>query len=205
MSRPNLLSLAVLVLSVIFAGKCLWQMPQWHQEQSAVAETEAAIQTQPQGQAETQAHQGPLPGDAILKNYAQPSTRPQEDLEALAHTFSNLLLLIKGDSPFRMGANEEFAAALRGKNRTQLRFLSNTHRAFNAQGQLIDRWDTPLYFHAIARDRVDIRSAGPDRQMWTADDLHRHYDGSFLKGEAMNPKSLFQDKEPGRSARKEGR
>lgn len=132
-----------------------------------------------------------LPGEAILKNYAQPSTRPQEDLEALAHTFSNLLLLIKGDSPFRMGANEEFAAALRGKNRTQLRFLSDTHRAFNAQGQLIDRWDTPLYFHAIARDRVDIRSAGPDRQMWTADDLHRRYDGSFLKGEALNPDSLF--------------
>ncbi len=142
-----------------------------------------------------------LPGDAILKNYALPSTRPQEDLEALAHTLSNLLLLIKGDSPFRMGANEEFAAALRGKNRTQLRFLSDTHRAFNAQGQLIDRWDTPLYFHALARDKVDIRSAGPDRQMWTADDLHRHYDGNFLKGEALNPKSLFQEKEPGRSIR----
>lgn len=142
-----------------------------------------------------------LPGDAILKNYALPSTRPQEDLEALAHTLSNLLLLIKSDSPFRMGANEEFAAALRGKNRTQLRFLSDTHRAFNAQGQLIDRWDTPLYFHALARDRVDIRSAGPDRQMWTADDLHRHYDGQFLKGEALNPKSLFQEKAPGRSIR----
>lgn len=202
MSRPHCLSLAVLVLSVLFAGKCLWQMQQWHQEQRAAAEAEAAIKTQPQEQVETQANRSPLPGDAILKNYASPSTRPQEDLEALAHTFSNLLLLVKGDSPFRMGANEEFAAALRGKNRAQLRFLSDTHRAFNAQGQLMDRWDTPLYFHALARDRVDIRSAGPDRQMWTSDDIHRHYDGSFLKGEALNPDSLFQETEPGRPGRK---
>lgn len=142
-----------------------------------------------------------LPGDVILQNYAQPNTRPQEDLEALAHTFSNLALLIKGDSPFRMGANEEFAAALLGKNRTQLRFISDGHRALNDKGQLIDRWGTPLYFHTTAHDRIDIRSAGPDHVMWTADDLHRKYDGSFLKGESLNPASLFQEQVPGSKPR----
>lgn len=147
-------------------------------------------------QEEAESQRSPLPGDIILKDYAQPGTRPQDDLNALAHVFSNLTLLIKGDSPFRMGANEEFAAALRGKNQTKLRFMTDSHRAFNAQGQITDRWDTPLYFHAIAHDRIDMRSAGPDRQMWTADDLHRHYDGTFLKGDALNPASLFQQTAP---------
>jgi len=137
----------------------------------------------------------PLPGEAILQSYALPTTRPEDDLNALAHVFSNLTLLIKGDSPFPMGANEEFAAALRGKNRTRLRFMPDAHRAFNAQGQIVDRWDTPVFFHVTDHTRIDIRSAGPDGKMWTADDLHRRYDGQFLARDALNPPSLYV--EPG--------
>ncbi|HAL72366.1 MAG TPA: hypothetical protein DCP71_11390, partial [Verrucomicrobiales bacterium] len=72
----------------------------------------------------------------------------------------------------------------------------------NAKGQLMDRWDTPLYFHAIGGDGVNIRSGGRDRKMGREDDLHRHYDGSFLKGEALNPASLFQATKPRKSERK---
>jgi|JI6StandDraft_1071083.scaffolds.fasta_scaffold02472_14 hypothetical protein len=132
----------------------------------------------------------PLPGEQILANYASPSSRPEDDLSMMAHAFSNLTLLIKGDAPFRMGANEEFAAALLGKNRDQLRFLPDVHRCLNAQGQLVDRWMTPLFFHVHERSRIDIRSAGPDRQMWTADDLHRRHDGQFLKGADLQAQSL---------------
>jgi len=128
----------------------------------------------------------PLPGEQILANYASPSTRPEDDLSMMAHAFSNLTLLIKGDAPFRMGANEEFAAALLGKNRDQLRFLPDVHRCLNAQGQLVDRWMTPLFFHVNERSRIDIRSAGPDRVMWTQDDLHRRYDGQFLRGAELH-------------------
>jgi hypothetical protein len=35
------------------------------------------------------------------------------------------------------------------------------------------------------RDRIDIRSAGPDREMWTADDLHRRHEGEFFRGEML--------------------
>jgi len=132
----------------------------------------------------------PLPGEQILANYASPVSRPEDDLSMMAHAFSNLTLLIKGDAPFRMGANEEFAAALLGKNRDQLRFLPDVHRCLNAQGQLVDRWMSPLFFHVTDRSRIDIRSAGPDRQMWTEDDLHRRYDGQFLKGADLHSRSL---------------
>jgi hypothetical protein len=126
-----------------------------------------------------------LPGEMILKGYAQPGTRPEDDLGSMAHAFSNLTLLVKGDSPFRMGANEEFAAALRGKNRDQLRFLPDTHPCFNAVGQIIDRWGTPLFFHVKDKSRIDMRSAGPDRRMWTDDDLHRRHDGQFHRGKVL--------------------
>ena len=55
---------------------------------------------------------------------------------------------------------------------------------------LIDRWGTALWFHASTRERIDIRSAGPDEKMWTTDDVHRRYDGYFLKTEELNPRSL---------------
>lgn len=126
-----------------------------------------------------------LPGAEILKNYASPSARPEDDLQAMAHVFSNLRLLVKGDAPFRMGANEEFAAALMGKNAAKEVFLMAPHACLNAKGQLVDRWGSPLFFHVRDRDRIDIRSAGPDREMWTVDDLQRQHEGEFFRGEGL--------------------
>jgi hypothetical protein len=130
--------------------------------------------------------------ERILEQYADPARPPEEDLHDLARMLGNFTLLVKGDNPVPLGANEEIAAALRGKNKAALRALPDVHRAFNAQGQLVDRWSTPLYFHAESRDRLDVRSAGPDRRMWTKDDLHRQHDGRFLRGEALVAPSLFQ-------------
>jgi hypothetical protein len=125
-----------------------------------------------------------VPGAEILKNYALASTRPEDDLHAMAHVFANFRLLAKGDS-FRLGANEEFAAALLGKNTAKEVFLSAPHACLNAKGQIIDRWGTALFFHVRDRDRVDIRSAGPDREMWTADDLHRLANGEWHRGAGL--------------------
>lgn len=135
----------------------------------------------------------PRIGERILENYGDPSRPPEEDLAGVARTLENFALLVKGDNPLPLGANEEIANALRGKNRAGLRALPDEHPALNAQGQLIDRWGTPLFFHARSRDRLDIRSAGPDRQMWTADDLHRQPNGRFLRGSALLAPSLFED------------
>lgn len=43
--------------------------------------------------------------------------------------------------------------------------------AVDAEGRILDRWGTPYFFHALAGDQMEIRSAGPDRQLWTADDV----------------------------------
>ena len=133
----------------------------------------------------------PLIGTSILKPYADPATTPEDDLTLMSRALGNFALLVKGDDPLPLGANEDIADALRGQNKARLRFLPNDSPVFDKQGRIIDRWGTPLYFHAESRDHLDIRSAGPDKQMWTADDLHRRYDGRFLKGEALLSPSLF--------------
>jgi len=141
----------------------------------------------------------PLFGERILAQYADPARPPEDDLHGIARTLENFVLLVKGDNPLPLGANEEITAALRGKNRGKLRALPDAHPAINAAGQIVDRWDTPLFFHAQSRDRIDIRSAGPDRKMWNADDIHRKPDGRFLRGEALLAPSLFDESlRPGR-------
>jgi hypothetical protein len=90
-----------------------------------------------------------------------------------------------------LSANEDWADLLRGRNAANERFLPDTHPALNAQGQLVDRWQSPLFFHAVGGGRYEFRSAGPDRKLWTPDDLHRNPDGSFRRGAALNPPALF--------------
>lgn len=137
------------------------------------------------------ASQPPI-GAAILKDkYADPAAKPEADLDLMFFVLDNFSLLVKGGDPLPLGANEDIAAALRGKNKARLRFLPDDSPVFDSQGRLIDRWGSPLYFHANARDRLDIRSAGPDKQMWTADDLHRRHDGRLLRGNDLNATSLF--------------
>ena len=132
------------------------------------------------------------PGSAILKHYGSDAQSPQQDITDLSHVFGNFSLLVKGDQPIPLSANEEIANALRGKNKIQLQFLPGDAPCFNTQGQIVDRWQTPLFFHAQDKDRIDIRSAGPDKQMWTADDIHRHFDGQFVRGAALNAPSLLE-------------
>ena len=133
-------------------------------------------------------------GAGILKHYADPALKPEEDLTWMSRALDNFSLLVKGDDPLPLGANEDIAGALRGRNKAHLRFLPDDSPVFDKQGRIIDRWSTPLYFHAGSRDRLEIRSAGPDKQMWTADDLHRRHDGSFLRGEDLLAPSLFESK-----------
>jgi len=132
-----------------------------------------------------------LPAEDILKNYGDPKRPPQDDLMWMARALDNYSLLVKGDQPLPTGANEEIAKALLGKNRAHMKFISEKHSALNSAGQIIDRWGSALFFHSSYSDRLDIRSAGPDKQMWTEDDLHRRYDGTYLKGEALLAPSLF--------------
>jgi len=74
-----------------------------------------------------------------------------------------------GGNPF--GQNRELTEKLLGRNPNGLIFLREGNRALNREGELCDRWGTPFFFHAESGTRMEIRSAGPDRRLWTADDV----------------------------------
>ncbi len=67
------------------------------------------------------------------------------------------------------GDNIEITTSLTGKNPLQLALIPPDHPAI-VKGELVDRWGTPFRLHALAHDRMEIRSAGPDKKFGTADD-----------------------------------
>jgi hypothetical protein len=133
----------------------------------------------------------PFLGQTILRDYANPNRSPENDLTLMSRLMENSLLLLKSAADRPLSANEDWAALFRGRNTAHERFLPDSHVALNANGQLIDRWGTPLFFHAVGGGRFEIRSAGPDKTLWTGDDIHRNSDGHFRRGSELNPPALF--------------
>jgi hypothetical protein len=71
-----------------------------------------------------------------------------------------------------VGTNPEITKALNGDNPKQVKFISeDSGLRINARGELVDYWGTPFFFHQLSGTEMEIRCAGPDRVMWTADDL----------------------------------
>lgn len=133
-----------------------------------------------------------LLGETILRGYGDTHFPPENDLTLMSRLMENSLLLLKSAANRPLSANEDWADLFRGRNAAGETFLPDGHVAFNASGQLVDRWGTPLFFHALGGGRYELRSAGPDGKLWTDDDLHRNADGSFRRGSELNPPSLLE-------------
>jgi hypothetical protein len=75
-----------------------------------------------------------------------------------------------GENP--TGTNPEITDALNGGNPKQARLINEeSGLRINGRGELVDSWGTPFFFHQLSGTEMEIRSAGPDKKMWTADDL----------------------------------
>jgi hypothetical protein len=71
-----------------------------------------------------------------------------------------------------VGTNPEITSALNGDNPRQARFIKEElGLRINGRGELVDYWGSPFFFHQLSGTEMEIRSAGPDKVMWTADDL----------------------------------
>lgn len=69
-----------------------------------------------------------------------------------------------------VGSNADITAALTGRNRLRYALVPPRHPAISGDGELVDRWGTPYFFHQLDGRRMEIRSAGPDRRLYTEDD-----------------------------------
>lgn len=94
----------------------------------------------------------------------------REDLEVLEALLGGFRQLNRGEMPF--GAeNDEITAQLIGRNASKVAVLRPAHPAVNEKGQLMDRWGTPYFFHPISGVVWELRSAGPDKLLFTPDDV----------------------------------
>jgi hypothetical protein len=117
----------------------------------------------------------PPPPPRPVTPYSFGSADAPPDMEP-ATVLSNMRIVIRqygsrfGGNP--VGTNEEITKALNGENPKQVRFITEeSGLRINGRGELVDYWGTPFFFHQLSGTEMEIHSAGPDRIMWTADDL----------------------------------
>jgi hypothetical protein len=110
---------------------------------------------------------------------AVPSSRPRVETPAVANAEMRLSLdrvrnslrdyrALFGENP--VGTNADIMQALNGNNPRQAR-LGPDGMTSNEAGELVDQWGTPIFFHQLSKDQMEIISAGPDQVMGTADDI----------------------------------
>ena len=90
------------------------------------------------------------------------------DLRALDGVFNAYRGALRVGNP--VGENREITAALTGRNSLEFAFIPADCPAIDSKGELCDRWGTPYFFHQLSGEKMEIRSAGPDRRLWTGDD-----------------------------------
>ena len=105
----------------------------------------------------------------LADELASPAGNVHADLAAINAIFEAYRSSVHGMDP--VGENREITAALTGHNKLGFAFIPPDCPALNAKGELCDRWGTPYFFHQIAGDRMEVRSAGPDHKLWTDDDV----------------------------------
>ncbi|HEY3913540.1 MAG TPA: hypothetical protein VGN61_03555 [Verrucomicrobiae bacterium] len=95
-----------------------------------------------------------------------PPDRVMDNMRIVFHQYASMF----GGNP--VGTNPEITAALAGKNPKQVNFINQeAGMRIDGQGELIDPWGTPFFFHQLSGTVMEIHSAGPDRIMWSDDDL----------------------------------
>jgi len=98
-----------------------------------------------------------------------PGKTINDDLRLLNDLFSSWQVTYPhGGNP--VGSNAEITRAFTGDNKFHLAMIPKNHPAINTVGELVDRWGTPFFFHQLSGTRMEIRSAGPDRKLYTPDD-----------------------------------
>ena len=114
---------------------------------------------------------------AIADSESAPSLASGDAKQKEAGATDTQLLAVKGmlrdyrammnENP--VGNNAEITKALLGGNRRGAEF-SNSQMKLDKDGQLVDRWNHPYFFHQLSKIDMEVRSAGPDGILWTPDD-----------------------------------
>jgi len=146
---------------LVMLAAAMWLLPHLHQEPTIKAPVPPAPKSaQSVVPTQTKATLPPQP-DVGVENEAA------ADLQRISRLLRDYRTLA-GDNP--IGSNAEIVQALAGDNLKHAKILPD-ELPRNSNGELVDRWGTPYFFHQLSRNSMEIRSAGSDRRMWTSDDV----------------------------------
>ncbi len=110
-------------------------------------------------------------GSPLAKELHSQDLSPQHDVDILHALLRQYLRHLKNRPAVPIGNDSDLAKALTGHNPMRLTVLPSDNPALCADGRLRDRWGTPYFLHPQGRNTYEIRSAGPDRKLFSADDL----------------------------------
>lgn len=112
-----------------------------------------------------------LSGSEFDRNYAVAGGDIERDLGLVHGILEDAELLVKDFGRHPLADNRDFVRFLSGRNPHRVAWIRPGHPSVNAAGELVDRWGSPLFFHRESATSTTLRSAGPDRRLWTADDV----------------------------------
>lgn len=117
----------------------------------------------------------PTPAAVSVSDMAKTLNDGASDVDADLKIIDDILIgfrtTVKEGNP--VGTNREITRVLTGRNKFRLAWIDPAHSAINDEGELCDRWGTPYFFHQLSAYAMGIRSAGPDREMYSEDDVVR--------------------------------
>lgn len=103
----------------------------------------------------------------LANRLVEQTQTPLNDLEVVNEFFD---MYRKTMSHMSIGSNEDLTAILTGGNpQNGVLFPADSPMIIN--GQIVDRWGSPYWIHPNSGARVEIRSAGPDKSLFTPDDI----------------------------------
>ncbi len=174
-SLPVLLVLVALVMGA--AGSFLWirssrpsvpaQQPEETPPPLPSAKSSPATSHTPPNQPVVAPPPPPvaIPADYLESLRQSPEQQAAEEIALNLRNFGARF----GGNP--TGSNAEIVKTLNGGNPQGVRYLPEQLLRLNDQGELVDNWGTPYFFHQLSAQETEIRSAGPDKTLWTQDDL----------------------------------
>jgi hypothetical protein len=165
---PYLAALLLIVLVALVA----WMFTALDSEelQKAAAARKDSSQAQASNSAGV-ASERPLLVAPEIREAAAPLNADSSDSQGDLRTLESLLTIYRRIYPGNpVGENADITEALLGKNEKGLVAIPPDHPAIR-EGKIVDRWGTPYWFHPISGNVMEIRSAGPDKELFTGDDI----------------------------------
>jgi hypothetical protein len=110
-------------------------------------------------------------GSPLAAEIGAPGRTAADDVETVRRIIGQYTTALQRRAGPPIGDNRDLVRVLSGANPLRLAVLPPGHPAIDAEGRLLDRWGTPYHIHPLGAALISVRSAGPDRRLFTEDDL----------------------------------